>query len=153
VLIPAVIVAVAASCGADHPSANERRSIAIYAAVIRAVVAQPTTAPAVTTTATTIRTVFVTAADDRSPISLEVQAGIVQALHQVLTIRFVDQRSEAIDRSDPHQPVHEGAVLVTLGKIPTGHNQVTVKAQRYQRVDIFATYSIKVHRTGATWTA
>jgi hypothetical protein len=144
----AAIALVASSCGADRPSPNEKRTIAIYSAVIRAVVTRAATTP--TTSAT--RTVFVLAADSRAPISLEVQAGIVQTLHQVATIRFIDQRSEAIDAADPRRPVHEGGVLVTLGEVPSGRNDVTVEVQRYERVDTSATYLTKLHRTGSTWT-
>jgi hypothetical protein len=72
------------------------------------------------TTAPLNEPVFVVAADTRSPISLDVQAGIVEMLHRFATLRFVDERSEAIDTTDPRRPVHEGGILITLGDIPPG---------------------------------
>jgi hypothetical protein len=133
--VPAALALLAASCAADHPSPNEQRAIAIYSAVIRAALAHPAT-----TTPAAIPTVFVIGADPRVPITLEEQAGIVQTLHDAATIRFVDKRSEAIDSSDPLQAVHENAVLLTLGTIPSGVHEVTVEVQRYEHVGAATTY-------------
>ena len=141
------VVLGAAACGAGHRTAAEDRAIAIYSAVIRVV------APPEGTTPTTPLTdpVFVVAANTRSPISLEVQAGIVDVLHDFATIRFVDKRSEAIDSADPHQPVHEDGVLITLGSIPPGLANVTIEAQRYERIDVETTYQVSLHRVGTSW--
>jgi hypothetical protein len=141
------IVFGAAACGADHRTAADDRAIAIYSAVIRVV------APPQGTTPTTPLgdPVFVVSANTRSPISLEVQAGIVDVLHDFATIRFVDERSEAIDTADPHEPVHEGGVLITLSKIPPGRKNVTIEAQRYERIDVATTYRISLERIGTSW--
>jgi hypothetical protein len=145
-LLVAVVLG-AAACGADHRTAADDREIAIYSTVIRVV------APPQGTTPTTPLSdpVFVVAADTRSPISLQVQAGIVDVLHDFATIRFVDERSEAIDTADPHQPVHEDGILITLGKIPPGRTNVTVRAQRYERIDAATTYRITLQRVGNGW--
>lgn len=142
-----VVVLGAAACGADHRTAADNRAIAIYSAVIRVV------APPQGTTPTTPLSdpVFVVAANTRAPISLQVQAGIVDVLHDFATIRFADERSEAIDTADPHQPVHEGGVLITLSKIPPGRTNVTIEAQRYERIDVAATYRISLQRVDAGW--
>lgn len=96
--------------------------------------------------------VFVVAADTHAPISLEVQAGIVDALHGFATIRFVDERSEAIDDTDPHKSVVNDGILVTLGRIPTGARLVNVDAQRYERAGASVTYRMRLQRSGSTWT-
>jgi hypothetical protein len=146
-LVVTVVLGTAA-CGADHRTAADERAIAIYSAVIRVV------APPQGTTPTTPLSdpVFVTAANTRSSISLQVQAGIVGELHDSATIRFVDERSEAIDTADPHQPVHEGGILITLSKIPPGRTSVTIEAQRYERIDVTATYRVTLQRVGTSWT-
>jgi hypothetical protein len=145
-LFVAVVLGVAA-CGADHRTAADDRAIAIYSTVIRVVAP-----PGGTTPSTPLSDpVFVVAADTRSPISLQVQTGIVDVLHNFATIRFVDERSEAIDSADPHQPVHQGGVLITLGKIPPGRTHVTIEAQRYERIDRATTYRISLQRVGASW--
>jgi hypothetical protein len=137
----------AAACGADERTAADDRAIAIYSAVIRAL------APPEGETPTTplSEPVFVVAADERAPISLEVQAGIVDELHEFATIRFVDERSEAIDTADEDEPVHQDGVLITLGKIPRGGTNVTIEAQRYERIGTATTYRISLQRFGTTW--
>lgn len=147
-MLVAVILSIAA-CGADHRTAADDREIAIYSTVIRVV------APPAGTTPTTPLSdpVFVVPANTRSPISLQVQAGVVDVLHDFATIRFVDERTEAIDTADSHQPVHEGGILITLGKIPPGRTNVTVAARRYERIDVAATYRITLRRVGTGWKA
>ena len=145
-MLVAVVLGVAA-CSADHRTAADDREIAIYSTVIRVV-----TPPAGTTPPTPLSDpVFVVAAKTRSPISLQVQAGIVDVLHDFATIRFVDERSEAVDTADSHQPVHDGGILITLGKIPPGRTNVTIAAQRYERIDVAATYRITLRRVGTGW--
>jgi len=95
--------------------------------------------------------VFVVAADPSSPISLEVQAGMVEMLHRFATIRFVDERSEAFDNTDPRRPVHESGVLITLGDIPPGRTAVTIEGQRYERIGVATTYRVRLQRVGASW--
>jgi hypothetical protein len=148
VLVPVAAVLAAASCGAGHGSAADDRAIAIYSAVIRAVSTEPTSTPPTTTPS---GPVFVVAAAPRAPISLEVQAGVVDELHGFATIRFVDDRSEAIDTGVPHEPVHDHGVLIALGKIPRGRTDVTIEAQRYERTNAAFAYRVRLHRIGATW--
>jgi hypothetical protein len=143
----AAVLVVAASCGASHRPANDR-AIAIYSAAIRVVL---TGSGPQTSTTGPHGPVFVLAADKRSPLSLEVQAGVVDALHTLATIRFVDDRSEAIDETDPLAPVHDHGVLLTLGKIPRGRNNVTIQVQRYEQAGVTATEQIRLRRTGSSW--
>ena len=86
-------------------------------------------------------------------IGLSVQAGVADTLESFATIRFVDSRSEAIDTTDPHEAVHGNGMLITLGDIPAGSDNVTIAAQRYERTDRTATLTIELHRTGRTWQA
>jgi DNA-directed RNA polymerase subunit K/omega len=147
-LFPVAVVLAATSCAAGQGSAADDRAIAIYSAVIRAVSTKPTSTPPTTAPR---GPVFVAAAQPRSPIPLEVQAGVVDELHRFATIRFVDKRSEAIAAGAPHKPVHDDGVLITLGEIPRGPTDVTIEAERYERNDARATYEVSLHRTGAHW--
>jgi hypothetical protein len=135
------------ACGADRRTASDDRAIAVYSSVIR-VIAPPEGKPP---TRPLSEAVFVVAANKRSPISLEVQAGIVDVLHGFATIRFVDERSEAVDATDAHEPVLEDGVVITLSKIPPGHTNVTIEAQRYERIDVATTYRISLQRVGTSW--
>ena len=148
--LPASAVLVLASCGVGHGSGANDRAIAIYSVVIRTVVTQPPGGRQVTVSHAPV---FVVAADTHAPISLEVQAGIVDALHAFATIRFVDERSEAIDDADPHKSVVNDGILVTLGRIPTGTRVVNVDAQRYERAGASASYRIRLQRSGSRWIA
>lgn len=148
--LPVTALLIVASCSTGSgPDANDR-AIAIYSVVIRTVLTQPPGGQPATRAHDT--SVFVAAADTHSPISLEVQAGVVDKLHNVATIRFVDARSEAIDTTDPRRPVVNGGILLTLGTIPTGNRAITVDAQRYEQANATASYTINLHLTGSTWT-
>jgi hypothetical protein len=137
-----------ASCSAGHgPDANDR-AIAIYSVVIRTVT-QPAGGPPTTVAHAPV---FVVAADTRSRLSLEVQAGIVEELHDFATIRFVDKRAEAIDETDPRKAVADRGILLTLGKIPSGSSDVNVQVQRYERAGTTASYTVSLHLSGSTWT-
>jgi hypothetical protein len=138
----------ATACGADHRTASDDRAIAIYSTVIRVIAPPNGRTPPTTPLGDPV---FVVAANTHSPISLEVQAGIVEVLHNFATIRFVDERSEAIATSDPDEPVHERGVLITLGKIPAGRTNVTIDVQRYERIDDATTYRITLERVGTSW--
>jgi hypothetical protein len=139
-------IALAAACGAGARSAADNRAIAIYAAAIRAAADQPIGSPPTTTRSGQI---FVVGA--HGEIGLSVQAGVADTLESFATIRFVDSRSEAIDTTDPHEAVHGTGMLITLGDIPAGSDNVTIAAQRYERTDRTATLTIELHRTASTW--
>jgi hypothetical protein len=141
------VVLGATACGADHRSAADDRATAIYASVIRAVAPPAGGKP----TARLSEPVFVVAANPNSPISLEVQAGIVEKLHRFATIRFVDERSEAIDTADPRRPVHQSGVLITLGDIPPGRTVVTIEGQRYERIGVATNYRIRLRPVSTSW--
>ena len=147
-LLPISIVFVAASCGAGNPSDADDRASAIYVAALRVIVSDWSREnPA----ATADTSVFVAAADEQARISLEVQAEVVDELHDVATIRFVDDRLEAIKDADRGRPVREEGVLVVLSRVPSRGNDVTIEAERYKDVDDVRTYRLSVRRTGSTW--
>jgi len=144
VLTATVVVAVTACTGGG--SNTSARPAVIYSAVIRAVLAD-TSHPNISSDTS----VFVVADDERSPTPLEVQADIVEELHELATIRFVDQRVEAIDDSSPNRPVNDNGILITLGKIPSGASTVTVKAGRYFNATDTVAYRVTLKRTNAQW--
>jgi hypothetical protein len=146
-LLAAVLVSLA-SCGATHDHAADDRAIAIYSAVVRVLITAPAGEPPTTAPS---GPVFVVAADPRTRISLEVQAGVADALHSLATIRFLDNRSEALDTTEPSQPVHNGGVLITLATVPPGDTAVTIDALRYERVDKATPFKISLERVGSTW--
>lgn len=142
------MLTLAAACSADARSATDIRAIAIYSAAIRAAASQPIGNPPTTTNP---REIFVVGA--HTSIALSVQAGIAETLESLATIRFVDASSEAIDSTAPNKTVHGNGMLITLGDIPPGGDDVAITAQRYEGTDRTATLTIRLHRTGSTWKA
>jgi hypothetical protein len=118
-VLAATVAVVLTACTGGGSNISDRRADT-YSAVIRTILAD-TSHPKISSDTS----VFVVAADERSPIALEVQADIVAELHEVATIRFVDRRVEAIDDSNPNRPVNDNGLLITLGKIASGPKTVT----------------------------
>ena len=147
VALVSTFAALAAACGADARSASDNRAIAIYSPAVRAAVAHPIGNPPTTTRPGEI---FVVGAHASIPLS--VQAGIAEALESLGTIRFVDSSSEAIDNTTPDKAVHGNGVLITLGDIPTGRDDVTISVQRYERSNRNAALTLELRRTGSIWT-
>jgi hypothetical protein len=141
-----VMLLVAMACGAA-PGPQDARAVAIYSTAIRVVL---TEARPQASTARRRGPVFVLAANERT-LSLEVQAGVADALNGYATIRFVDDRAEAIESTEPLKPVHDHGVLLTLGKIPRGHNSVIIEVQRYEQVTVTSTARIRLRRAGSDW--
>jgi hypothetical protein len=102
---------------------------------------------------TTTRPGQIFVAGAHAEIPLAVQAGVSDTLESFATIRFVDDQSEAIDSTDPHKIVHGNGMLITLGDIPNNSDDVTIAAERYERADRTATYTVDLHRTGSIWQA
>jgi len=148
-LVPALVLVagLVASCSSGDGPESDDRAGAIYAAVIRSVVTEGTNAAEVDVP------VFVAPIDPKQPISLEVQAGVVEELHDFATVRFVDDAMEAIDEDDIEQPVVDDGVLVMLGVIPAGGDRVVVEAERYESENSHEKFGVRVARSGETWTA
>jgi hypothetical protein len=144
-VLAASVVALLAACSGGSSTGD--RTADIYSAVIRAVL-EDASHPLNVSSGTSV---FVAPADARSPIPLEVQADIVEQLHQLATLRFVDERAEAIDDTSPTQTVDDGGVLVTLGRIPNGASVVTIRAERYLDATHTLVYRVTLKRVKTQW--
>lgn len=142
-LLIAVALAVA-SC--DDDDAEPRAYTAeAYAAVIQAIAPDPPGDPVEELD----RVVFVGPIDEDVKISLGVQASVVEDLEEFATIRFVDDKKEAIG-GDETEPVMDDGVLVLLGKVSPG-NSPTVRAERYVDVDDVARFRVTVRGSDDMW--
>jgi hypothetical protein len=142
-LLIAVALAVA-SCDDDdsEPRAHDAEA---YAAVIQAIAPDPPGEPVEELD----RVVFVGPIDEDVNISLGVQASVVEDLEQFATIRFVDDRKEAIG-GDETGPVMNDGVLVLLGTVPPGRSP-TIRAERYVDVDDVARFRVTVRGSDDVW--
>ncbi|MGY6502714.1 MAG: hypothetical protein ACXIVQ_17690 [Acidimicrobiales bacterium] len=141
-----------ASCTDDTqravPEDPNARLTNIYAATIRSVVTFER--PDLTLDEPIEPVVFVSPREDVE-IGLDVQAGVVIALENWATIRFIDEIDEAIDRNEPDGIVRDGGMLIGLGPVPDGTSNVTVGADRYERADEMMVFELQVQRRSGTW--
>ena len=85
------------------------------------------------------------------PIAVDVQAFVVEALDDHVVIRFIDERTEAVDERDERQPVREDGILVGLGAVPPEGDSVVVYVDRYREIDDVEAFDVAVRRRGDTW--
>lgn len=123
------ITLVTASCGDDGGSEPRTYAAQTYTAVIRAVAPERPGAGVEELD----HVVYAGPINDRVGISLDTQAAVVEDLEQFATIRFVDDREEAL-RDDETESVKDDGVLVLLGPVSPGLSP-TVRVRRYVDVD------------------
>jgi hypothetical protein len=85
------------------------------------------------------------------PIGVDVQAFIVEALDDRVDVRFIDERTEAVEDGDERQPVREDGILVGLGAVPPEGDRVDVYVDRYRKIDDIQAFDVAVRRRGDTW--
>jgi hypothetical protein len=142
------VASLAAACSdvAGNSDDETDRAVAIYVAVLRAVVDpvargdgdQPP--------------VFVEHEDMEEDIDLDVQVGVVNDLEDEYDVRFIDSREEALVDDEPGTAVVDDGVLVGLGPISTG-DPVTVLAHRYWGEGEQESFAVDVHEVGERWDA
>lgn len=140
-----LLVVLLAGCRNQRPSGVERE-VSIYGGAIRWLIDGERGDDGKSIDAT----VYVEAvAED---ISLEVQSGVVEALTDVATIRFIDDIGEAVDRGKPGDPVRGGGVLLGLGTIRlTTAEQVHLYVERYRDIGDVVAYELALERTDERW--
>jgi hypothetical protein len=95
-------------------------------------------------------TMYVTSRHEE-PIGVDVQAFIVEALDDRVDVRFIDERTEAVEDGDERQPVREDGILVGLGAVPPEGDSVDVYVDRYREIDDIQAFDVAVRRRGDTW--
>jgi hypothetical protein len=136
------------SCGSGDPNEHEREAN-VYAAVIQALAPDEPAGPGAETEELE-RVVYAGSLDEERVISLEVQAAVVELLEDFATIRFVDEKTEAIDDTADDEPVLEDGVLVLLGAVPTGRSP-SIDAERYVDLDDDEHFRISLERSDDEW--
>jgi hypothetical protein len=84
-------------------------------------------------------------------IALDVQLGVVLALEDWASIRFIDEFDEAIASGEPDQPVRDGGVLIGLGDVPDGTASVELIADRYERAGQLMAFDLTLRRRSGEW--
>jgi hypothetical protein len=63
------------------------------------------------------------------------QATVVESTSDAATVRFADDRSEAIDDTSELLPVHDDGVMLVIGELPDPARTVTVDVEWYRSID------------------
>jgi hypothetical protein len=80
------------------------------------------------------------------------QAMVVEATAQTATVRFTDDRSEAIDDASDNGAVRDSGVMLVLGELSEPGRTLDVDVERYASLDDVATFDIEITagRSGPT---
>ncbi len=136
-----LFVAVAAACSGDD-EADDRDVPGVYVAVIRSL------APG--NTGVMPNLVFVEALPG-TKLSLEDQASVVKTFGDAPTVRFVDDRNEAVEVDQPQARVRRDGVLLRMAPAQTSDDGVSVKITRYVARDDERTACLDLHEVDHTW--
>jgi hypothetical protein len=141
-VVVAAMSFITASCS-DDDGADAADDAAIYTAVIREVA--PGTSP------TMPKVVFVEL-EGGAELSLEDQAAVVNAFPAPVTVRFIDDRDEAIDDKLPQSHVRREGVLVRLRPTESTDAGVSVQVTRYVARDDEQRLCLELTEAKETWT-
>ena len=137
-----VLGVVVSACGGSDDDADDHDTPGVYEAVIRSV------APG--DAGTMPKIVFV----ETSPgtkLSLEDQAAVVKTFDDDTTVRFIDQRNEAVDDSQPQSRVRRDGVLLKMSPAQITDTGVSVKTTRYVTRDDQRTMCLELEETAKVW--
>lgn len=152
-----LLAALLAACS-DEPATSKEETTDVYSSIIGQLLAGR---PATTTTTDTragdqaseLVTVFVEPLGEGYLIDLSVQAGVVKSLDAVASVRFIDDRAEAIERDEPGKPVKKRGMLVALGPlVHIDDAERTVQVRRYVDEARHEDLTARVRAAGESWT-
>ena len=84
-------------------------------------------------------------------IDIDVQVDVVAALSSVVEVRFIDERTEAVDEELDGEPVRDLGLLIGLGAVNPQGDIVQVYADRYRNAEQVEAWQFTVSRVGGVW--
>jgi hypothetical protein len=145
-LVVALLLAACGGRGSGAPNESQRDA-GVYQAVLSAVAEHE--APPVAGNPPVIYAVPGT----RDPIPAQVQVDVVKALKDSVTLRFADERSEAIDETKDGKPVHDEGLLVTLSPVPPTGTELQLPVDVYRNVNDQHRLTVSLTQGPTAWTA
>jgi hypothetical protein len=142
----------AAGCGSDDPDPPAAVSTdAVLTALVDWAVGSDVT-PTTTGDDDEPPVVYITASNGDT-IDAAVQASVVAATTDEATVRFADDRSEAIDDHTDEQRVHDDGVLLVVGELPADAPPSNVSVsdvivERYRAIDDTSVFVLTVAPDG-----
>lgn len=85
------------------------------------------------------------------PIDVDVQATVVANFESRVEIRFVDERSEAVDAEISSEPVRDEGLLVGLGTVSSEGDAVELYVDIYRSHDDALAWQMEVSRRDPAW--
>lgn len=154
VLATILFLSVIAACsdddadGASDPTDSTDRLVDIYAAVIEAVAAEAGPLPGEEDDPLTVYL----AARDEADIGVDVQVGVVGALEDWASVRFIDSLDEALATDDEGvEHVRGDGLLIGLGPVGEGTATASLVADRYESAEVTMVYELDVVRRSGQW--
>lgn len=142
-------VATIASCGsgADDPAAGDGRTAAVYGSILDWMLDEE---PGLSIDQKPEWVLFVGSRSE-GQVDLDVQVAVVEALERRIFVRFIDERSEAVEVDSENEPVRDGGLLVGLGALAEQGESVDVYVDRYRDAGDVEAWLVTVRRAGTTW--
>lgn len=141
------IAVAACGDGADDPASIDGRTAAVYESILVWMLAEE---PGVSVDEKPEWQMFVGSRSE-GQIGLDVQVAVAEALESRVFVRFIDDRSEAVDVDSENEPVRDGGLLVGLGAVAEEGNSTEVYVDRYRDADDIEAWLATVRRSGDTW--
>ena len=95
--------------------------------------------------------VLFVASRSESVIDIDVQAAVYADLEEVVEVRFIDDRAEAVDDELENRPVRDLGLLIGLGAVPPEGSTIEVYADRYREVGEVDAWQFTVSRPDGSW--
>lgn len=131
----------------DNPAAGDDRTAAVYESILNWLLDEEGGVDA----AERLEWVLFVASRSEQPIDIDVQVAVVAALDPRIFVRFIDDRTEAIDPDDQDQQVRNEGMLVGLGAVPDDGDSVEVYADRYRNSADVEAWHMAVQWSGDSW--
>lgn len=137
------------SCGqdADDPETGDGRTAAVYESILDWMLDEE---PGITADAKPEWVMFVGSRSE-GQVGLDVQVAVAEALESRIFVRFIDERSEAVDVDSDSEPVRDGGLLVGLGAVAEDGESVEVYVDRYRDAGDIEAWLVTARHAGETW--
>lgn len=147
-LVIALVALTACSSSGGSPPTPVDRTVDVYEGIVRWTIGGLPSPP--TTGVEKLPIVYVIAVDG-DPIAADSQVEIVRDLKDDATVRFADQRDEAIDDGVEGEPVRDGGILVLVGPVEDGTVPVDVDITLYRTASDERPMRLRLERRGEDW--
>lgn len=150
-LLTLVVVGASTGCSANEidPSADsgDARTAAVYESILDwLIVGEPGIGGE-----DQVDWVLFVASRSEEPIDIDVQADVFTAFEPRVEVKFIDDRTEAVDEEVETEPVRDLGLLVGLGAVPPEGDVIEVYADRYRDIDRVEAWRFTVSRADGSW--